>query len=45
LHQATLRSCDDELVRAAGLPEPSGDPVVQYSPGVNVRVSVPGRVR
>ncbi len=44
LHRASLERYDDELVTAAGLAAPSGDPIVQYSPGVQVSVSVPGRV-
>ncbi|MFI5891370.1 YqjF family protein [Actinoplanes sp. NPDC051513] len=37
LHRAELLSLDDELVSAAGLPNPSGPPVsVLYSPGVPV---------
>ncbi|WP_242624634.1 YqjF family protein [Krasilnikovia cinnamomea] len=37
LHRAELLSLDDTLVRAAGLPDPSGPPVsVLYSPGVPV---------
>jgi uncharacterized protein YqjF (DUF2071 family) len=45
LHSGTLERYDDELVTAAGLPAPTGDPVVQYSPGVHVAVSVPSRLR
>jgi len=45
LHRATLLRYDDELVRASGLPEPGGEPIVQYSPGVDVRVSMPYTVR
>ncbi|CAB4877204.1 unannotated protein [freshwater metagenome] len=45
LHRASLIRYDDELVTASGLPEPTGDPIVQYSPGVNVRVSMPYRIR
>ena len=43
LHQATVRRCDDELVAAAGLSQPTGEPVVHYSPGVNVRCGWPSR--
>jgi uncharacterized protein len=43
LHAAELTELDDELVPAAGLPAPEGDPLVLYSPGVSVRVGVPGR--
>jgi uncharacterized protein YqjF (DUF2071 family) len=45
LHQATLDQYDDELLVAAGLSSPSGDPIVQYSPGVHVTVSIPHRLR
>lgn len=43
LHRAELLSCDDELVAAAGLSEPTGEPLVHYSPGVNVRCGWPTR--
>ncbi|MBV2357100.1 DUF2071 domain-containing protein [Streptomyces sp. J2-1] len=37
LHRAELLHCDENLIRAAGLPAPTGDPVsVLYSPGVPV---------
>ncbi|BCL25769.1 YqjF family protein [Streptomyces aurantiacus] len=39
LHRATLVTCEENLVRSAGLPAPAGDPVsVLYSPGVRVRL-------
>ncbi|MFD4023953.1 YqjF family protein [Streptomyces sp. NPDC058576] len=38
LHRAELVECDEDLVAAAGLPAPVGEPVsVLYSPGVRVR--------
>jgi len=43
LHRATLLQCDDELVAAAGLTPPSGEPLVHYSPEVNVRCGWPGK--
>ncbi len=43
LHHAEVTRCDDELVAAAGLTQPSGPPLVHYSPGVNVRCGWPGR--
>lgn len=44
LHRAELTECDEDLVTAAGLPAPAGDPVsVLYSPGVPVRFSRPAR--
>lgn len=45
LHRATLDRYDDQLITAAGLSEPIGDPIVQYSPGVEVSVSTPYRAR
>jgi uncharacterized protein YqjF (DUF2071 family) len=45
LHAAELLRYDDELVAASGLPNPTGDPIVQYSPGVQVAVSMPRRIR
>jgi hypothetical protein len=36
-------SLDDELVRAAGLSAPSGEPLVHYSPSVEVRIGWPRR--
>ena len=41
LHRARLIECDDSLVAAAGLPRPEGDPVVLWSPGVEVRIGRP----
>jgi uncharacterized protein YqjF (DUF2071 family) len=38
LHQASMLGLRDRLVEAAGLPPPAGDPLVHYSPGVDVRV-------
>lgn len=43
LHRATATAVDDELVRAAGLPAPEGEPLVHYSPGVDVRIGRPER--
>ena len=34
---------DDELVAAAGLPQPTGAPIVHWSPGVDVRIGFPHR--
>jgi len=44
LHSARLLHCDDELIAAAGLPEPQGDPIVHWSPGVEVRIGFPHRL-
>jgi|GEM_PF-2654465 uncharacterized protein YqjF (DUF2071 family) len=31
----------DELVLAAGLPHPEGDPIAHWSPGIEVRIGFP----
>ena len=42
LHRAELLSCEEDLVAAAGLPQPLGAPdSVLYSPGVPVRFGAP----
>ncbi len=41
LHSATVVRCDESLVVAAGLRAPEGDPVVLWSPGVEVRIGRP----
>jgi uncharacterized protein YqjF (DUF2071 family) len=43
LHRAHAVRVDDQLVRAAGLPHPTGAPLVHYSPSVEVRISWPSR--
>jgi uncharacterized protein YqjF (DUF2071 family) len=44
LHHAELIECEENLVEAAGLPAPQGEPVsVLYSPGVPVRFGRPAR--
>lgn len=45
LHRADLLHLDDRLVVAAGLPVPEGEPLVHWSPGVDVRVGRPVRAR
>ena len=46
LHRAELLTCDDELVRAAGLECPAAAPIsVLYSPGVPVRFGPPATPR
>lgn len=45
LHRAQLTHLYDELVVAAGLPDPEGTPLVHYSPSVEVRIGWPHRVR
>lgn len=42
LHSASLEGIDDELIGAAGLPAPVGEPVsVLWSPGSRVRAGIP----
>lgn len=41
LHHATVTSWDDELVAAAGLSQPTDEPLVHFSPEVNVRCGWP----
>ena len=43
LQRATVRRCDDGLVVAAGLPQPTDEPIVHYSDGVDVRIGRPER--
>ncbi|HEU5001571.1 MAG TPA: DUF2071 domain-containing protein [Actinomycetota bacterium] len=43
LHRATAEVVADDLVTAAGLPRPEGEPLVHYSPGVEVRIGRPER--
>jgi uncharacterized protein YqjF (DUF2071 family) len=38
LHRARALVVDDGLVAATGLPRPAGDPLVHWSPGVEVRI-------
>jgi uncharacterized protein len=44
LHRVDVDVCDDSLVAAAGLPQPSGQPLAHFSPGVEVRIGLPHRV-
>ena len=41
LWEAELMHLEQTLLAAAGLPEPTEEPIVQYSPGVEVRIGVP----
>ena len=41
LHRAHLLHLDDNLVEAAGLPRPTGETLVHFSPGVEVRIGWP----
>jgi len=36
--------CDSALITAAGLPAPQGEPVVHWSPGIEVRIGTPQRM-
>lgn len=45
LHAAEATAIDDTLVVAAGLPAPRGEPHAMWSPGVDVRIGRPRRVR
>ena len=44
LHRGQAVELHDELVAAAGLPVPVGEPLVHYSPSVEVRIGWPTRV-
>ena len=39
LFRARVEKLDQDLITAAGLPAPLGDPLVHYSPGVDVKVA------
>lgn len=41
VHRAELLELDESMLAAAGLPTPRGDPVVLWSPGVDVRIGRP----
>jgi uncharacterized protein YqjF (DUF2071 family) len=43
LYEASIVSLDDHLVIAAGLPAPTGEAHVLFSPGVSVRIGMPRR--
>src|SRR5262249_36766515 len=43
LHRAEATGVNDPLVRAPGLPGPPGEPLVHYSPGVDVTIGRPER--
>lgn len=44
LHRVDILELDDELVHAAGLPAPVGEPICHWSPGVEVRIGMPRRL-
>jgi len=39
LFHARVEKLDQDLITAAGLPAPLGDPLAHYSPGVEVNVA------
>lgn len=45
LHEATILDLDENVIAAGGLPAPTGDPHVLFSPGVTARIGPPIRVR
>ena len=45
LHRARLLDLDDGLMTAARLPRPDGEPLIHYSPGVDVRIGRPQTYR
>jgi uncharacterized protein len=45
LHRARVIRCEDGLLTAAGLPAPRGEPLAHYSPGVDVAIGGPQRLR
>lgn len=44
LQAATLLDLDDQLMGAAGYPPPTGEALVHYSPGVDVRIGLPRKI-
>jgi hypothetical protein len=44
LHRAQVIHVQDQLLTAAGLPEPVGTPIAHYSPGVEVKIGWPETV-
>jgi uncharacterized protein len=45
LYRAEVQAVDDQLVQAAGLPAPEGEPLAHYSPGVDVSIGKPESYR
>jgi uncharacterized protein YqjF (DUF2071 family) len=45
LHQAAVLRLEENLTAALGVAAPDGAPLVHYSPGVDVKVGMPHRVR
>jgi len=44
IHRSSLLSCEDTLLTATGLPSPTAEPIVLWSPGVEVRIGRPRRL-
>ena len=44
IHEATVITCKESLVQAAGLRAPTGEAIARWSPGVEVRVGIPRTV-
>ena len=45
LHHARVTRLEETLLRAAGVPAPSEDPIVHFSPGVDTRIGPPRVVK
>jgi len=45
LHRGEVVELKESLITSAGLPPPSGDPLVHYSPNVDVTIGLPHRVK
>jgi uncharacterized protein YqjF (DUF2071 family) len=45
LHDARLLRPHTDMLSLAGLPQPDGEPMVHFSPGVDVRLGAPRTVR
>lgn len=45
LHEVTNVRVDQDVIQAAGLPSPDGEPIARYSPGVGVSVAWFERIR
>lgn len=41
LHEAAVRDLEEDVIEAAGLPAPAGEPHVLFSPGVTARIGPP----
>jgi uncharacterized protein len=45
LHEADVIDCDESLIGASGLDPPTGEPIARWSPGVEVRIGLPRRIK